>query len=107
MFTLGRKGQNTLEYVLLITAVITAFLLVQHYLSRGMQGKVRDSADNIGGQFDAKDTTSSFRTERSSMVKETTAAGVTRSQLISPEHALRTGSEIVGAVQQEESAQAE
>lgn len=97
MWRLNRRGQNTLEYVLLITAVIAAFLLVQHYLSRGLQGRLRDASDNIGGQFDAKDTTSTFTTERSSVVEEFNLGGVSRSELVGPETSNRTGSETVSA----------
>ena len=50
---LNKKGQNTLEYVLLIVIVVGAFISIQWYLSRGVQGKMRDSGDSIGDQFDA------------------------------------------------------
>ena len=103
MIRLNRKGQNTLEYVLLITAVVVAFLIIQHYLSRGLQGRVREASDNIGGQFDAEATSTDYTTVRSSSVQETTEIGssggaVTTSTLLSGgESSERTGSETVSA----------
>ena len=97
MRKLNRKGQNALEYVLLITAVVTAFLVVQHYLGRGLQGRVRDASDNIGSQFDAGATESDFHTTRSSTVHETNTNGVTRSELTADELTTRTGDETVSA----------
>jgi len=49
-----RKGQSTVEYALIIAVVLAAFLTMQHYIRRGVEGKMRDSADSIGSQFDDK-----------------------------------------------------
>ena len=96
MFKLNRKGQNTLEYVLLITAVVAAFLAIQYYLNRGLQGRVREASDNIGGQFDAPVTEGYQTTTRSSTTWDTNKAGVTRSQLVErDEETSRTGFEEV------------
>jgi len=48
---LGRKGQSTLEYAVLIVVIIAALIAMQVYLKRGIQGKMRESADTIGEQF--------------------------------------------------------
>ena len=102
MIRLNRKGQNTLEYVLLITAVVVAFLIIQHYLGRGLQGRVREASDNIGGQFDAQATSTDYTTVRFSDVHETTeisgGGAITTSQLEGRgESSSRTGSETVSA----------
>ena len=97
MFKLSRKGQNTLEYVLLVTAVVAAFLAIQYYVNRGIQGRARDASDNIGSQFDAPATTAEYTTTRASTVRETTLGGVTRSALTAAEETTRTGSETVEA----------
>ncbi|MFH1245209.1 MAG: hypothetical protein V1662_01865 [Candidatus Omnitrophota bacterium] len=97
MRRMKRRGQNTLEYVLLITAVVGAFLAIQYYLNRGLQGRVRDAADNLGSQFDARAASSEYKTHRESLVNETNLEGITRSQLAGPETTLRTGSETVTA----------
>ena len=101
MFKLNRKGQNTLEYVLLISSVVAAFILMQHYLNRGVQGRMRSAADNIGEQFDAQATTTNYTITRSSAVRETNIGGVTRSVLVAPETTLRTGSETIEAPESE------
>lgn len=97
MIKLNRKGQNTLEYVLLISSVVAAFLLAQYYLNRGLQGRVRDASDNIGSQFDAGATTTNYTTTRDSVVQETDLAGVTTSRLVDNETTSRTGSETIEA----------
>lgn len=103
MIRLNRKGQNTLEYVLLITAVVVAFLIIQHYLNRGLQGRVREASDNIGNQFDAEATSTSYTTTRFSDVQEKTEIGASGGALTTSiltdrgELSSRTGSETVDA----------
>ncbi len=96
MRRMKQNGQNTLEYVLLVTAVVGAFLAIQHYLNRGLQGRMRDAADNIGSQFDAQVGSTNYTTDRSSKVREINAGGNTLSQTES-ETTDRTGSETVPA----------
>ena len=55
---LGRKGQSTLEYAVLIVVIIAALIAVQVYLKRGIQGRMRQSSDQIGEQFSPGYTTS-------------------------------------------------
>lgn len=45
------KGQSTLEYAILIVIIIGALLTIQSYLKRGVQGRLKSSADDIGDQF--------------------------------------------------------
>ena len=101
MIKLNRKGQNTLEYVLLVTAVVVAFVAIQYYLHRGLQGRVRDASDNIGNQFDAPDTTTNYTTVRTSVMRETTTQGdlgnITRSELVAEDDTSRIGSESIEA----------
>lgn len=94
----NRKGQNTLEYVLLIVAVVGAFLAIQHYLNRGLQGRMRDSTDNIGEQFDSRLGSVEYTTTRKSYVTETNIEGVTRSELFAPEETYRKGGKTIKAV---------
>jgi uncharacterized protein (UPF0333 family) len=71
---LNKKAQNTLEYALLIAVVVGAFVIMQIYGKRGVEGKLRSSADDIGSQFDPLATESSWTTERSSKTVEITNA---------------------------------
>ncbi len=56
------KGQSTLEYVILIGFVVAALIAMGVYMKRGVQGKLRESTDQVGEQYDAGKTTSSYRT---------------------------------------------
>ena len=48
---LNKKGQSTLEYAVLIVVIIAALIAIQVYLKRGIQGRMRESADQIGEQY--------------------------------------------------------
>jgi hypothetical protein len=59
-----RRGQSTLEYALIIAVVLGALLAMNHYMRRGVEGKLRSSADSIGDQFSAGKTTYKVTTEQ-------------------------------------------
>ncbi len=44
----NRAGMGTLEYVLLISALLAALLSMQVYLRRAISYKWRDAADSLG-----------------------------------------------------------
>ena len=46
-----RKGQSTLEIVVLIVIVAAAVLVMNRFIRRSIIGKLRESADDIGSQF--------------------------------------------------------
>ncbi len=48
---LNRKAQSITEYAVLSGVVIMAIVLMQAYLKRSVQGKFKDTADQIGEQF--------------------------------------------------------
>jgi len=56
----GIKAQSTLEYALLISVVIAALIGMQVYMKRGMIGKLRESTDSVGQQFDPDANTGGF-----------------------------------------------
>jgi len=45
-------AQSTVEYALLIAVVIAALVAMQYYLKGASQGRLRESADQIGSQWD-------------------------------------------------------
>ena len=63
-----RKGQSTLEYALIIAVVVSALLMMQHYVKRGIGGKLRSSSDEIGDQFDPFDHSGTFSVASDSLV---------------------------------------
>ncbi len=52
----GRQGQSTVEYAVLIIVIIAALAVTQNYIKRGIQGKLKDSADQIGDQYSPGNT---------------------------------------------------
>lgn len=72
MFRLLKKkrGQSTLEYAILVVIVIMALIAIQAYLKRGIQGRMRDSADQIGEQFSPEFTEYNIHTKSYSNVLE-------------------------------------
>ena len=51
-----KKGQSTLEYAILIIIIIGALLSIQVYIKRGVQGRLKSAADDIGDQFSQGNT---------------------------------------------------
>ncbi|MCK9431012.1 MAG: hypothetical protein M0R17_13635 [Candidatus Omnitrophica bacterium] len=62
MFYSRAKGQSTLEYVILLGFVVAALIAMGVYMKRGAQGRLRESTDQIGEQYDARNTTSEYTT---------------------------------------------
>ena len=55
-----RRGQSTIEMAILIMIIVFAFIAMQVYLKRGIQGRLRANIDSIGEQYDPEKTTSEF-----------------------------------------------
>ena len=51
-----KKGQSTLEYAILIIVVMAALLSIQVYVKRGIQGRFKSAADDIGDQYSPGNT---------------------------------------------------
>ena len=60
MFGARRRGQSTLEYVFLIIFVVSALIAAGLYMKRGVQGKLRESTDQVGGQYSARQTSGEY-----------------------------------------------
>jgi len=72
-----RKGQSTLEYAVIIAVVVGALLAMQIYMKRGVQGRLRGAADDIGKQFDAGLTSVNYTSGRRGKTVEKTVKGAT------------------------------
>lgn len=90
----GLFGQSTLEYAILVVVVIMALIGIQAYLKRGIQGRMRESADQIGDQFSAGLTTSNITTVSSAIVNEEQDAWTTTSRY-TQQSTQRTGQETI------------
>ena len=75
MLDVRLKGQSTLEYVLLFSFVLAALIAMGAYMKRGTEGKIRESTDQIGDQYDARDTSSAYTIVTHLKQTETTTAG--------------------------------
>lgn len=91
---LSKRGQSTLEYAVLIVVIIAALVAMQVYLKRGVQGRMRESTDQIGEQFSPGYTTSNRVTTTFSESKELTDAYSTTTQILN-QFQNRTGAESV------------
>ena len=95
-----KRGQSTLEYAILVVVVIMALVAIQAYLKRGIQGRMRDSADQIGDQFSPEFTEYNFTSKSHSVTNETQDAWTTTTEY-KDSWSQRTGWETVGNFEQE------
>jgi len=63
MYSLKTKAQSTLEYVILIGFVVAALIAMGVYMKRGIQGKLRESTDQVGEQYSAYHFNSEYTTD--------------------------------------------
>ncbi|MDO8579976.1 MAG: hypothetical protein Q7S13_00680 [Candidatus Omnitrophota bacterium] len=49
-----RRGQSVIEYVILITILLGAFLAIGTYFKRGVQGRWKEAVDGFGDQYDPR-----------------------------------------------------
>jgi hypothetical protein len=75
------KGQSTLEYAVLIIIVIGALLSIQVYIKRGIMGRLKSAADDIGDQYSPGNTNVRRTVSVSGNTKETFRYGVSNSIL--------------------------
>ncbi|MBF0533103.1 MAG: hypothetical protein HQL23_08435 [Candidatus Omnitrophica bacterium] len=81
-----KKGQSTLEYVVLIIIIIGALLSIQTYIKRAIQGRLKQASDDIGDQYSPGNTNYAKRVSVTSNTKETQSQGTgTRKQLLQDE----------------------
>ena len=96
-----KRGQSTLEYAVLIVVIIGALLTLQVYIKRGVQGRFRSAADDIGDQYSDGNTNELKKTVRNSETNETFDAGVSTSKIIGNETTNTTDNSIIVNTQQE------
>ncbi len=89
------RGQSVLEYAMIIAVVVGALLAIQIYMKRGLQGRLRESSDQIGEQFDAEKTTITRTSKRTGTTVEAVKGGQTTSTT-TDEKRTEFGSDAVG-----------
>ncbi len=80
---LSKKGQSLFEYSILFALILSALLIMQFYIQRGYQGRLKAEADSVGQQYSPGHTTSKIITTNTSTSITTTAAGI-KSEVIAP-----------------------
>lgn len=71
-----KKSQTFQEYVILLAIVVTAFVAMQVYMKRGVQGRLKDLANQISTkQYEPEDTTSETSVSRTGTSTETENLG--------------------------------
>lgn len=96
-----QKGQSTLEYAVLIIIIIGALLSIQVYIKRGLQGRFKSAADDIGDQFSTGNTNLRLVTTTTSATLDSFVSGVTTSTLTAQETTNTILNEFIINVQQE------
>jgi len=95
MFCARTRGQSTLEYVILIGFVVAALIAMGVYMKRGIQGKLRESTDQVGEQYSAGHTKGTYYTQTSMRQTEKMHKGGTTVTHIQKNTQTRTGGETI------------
>jgi hypothetical protein len=90
---LKRRGQSTLEYAIIIAVIVGGLLVMQHYIKRGYQGKLKSAADDMGDQFDPSAYSSNYTINQESHVNQTIGNGTTYTEHINNQLSNKTGTE--------------
>ena len=72
---MNKRAQSTLEYALMIAVVVGALIAMQVYVKRGLQGKLKDSTDQIGEQYSPGYTTGYEEVSTTTSTKESLVEG--------------------------------
>jgi Flp pilus assembly pilin Flp len=96
-----KRGQSTLEYAVLVVVIIGALLTIQVYIKRGVQGRLKSAADDIGDQYSDGNTNEVKSTVRASNTEESFQQGVSTSNIIGNELTNSTTNSLVVNTQQE------
>lgn len=80
------RGQTILEYSLMVAVTIAALLIVQVFVKRGYQGKLKESSERIGEQFSRSGSSSIQQSHLSGTqtVTEETATNDTMADFLPP-----------------------
>ena len=90
-----KRGQSTLEYAVLIIVIVGALLTIQVYIKRGVQGRLKSAADDIGDQYSDGNTNVLVQTIRLSNTIESFNAGSAISQILGNEITNETQNSVI------------
>ena len=72
---MNRKGQSVLEYAIILSVVVAGVVAMNIYMKRASEGKLWESADRIGEQYSADNTTYTRTTNQPGGTKTTESFG--------------------------------
>lgn len=61
IFHKNKIGQTSVEYAVLLILVIGAFIGIQNYMKRGIQGRWKVHVDEMGDQYDPRTADTDIR----------------------------------------------
>jgi Flp pilus assembly pilin Flp len=67
IFSRNKKGQSAVEYTVLLILLMGAFIGIQNYMKRGVQGRWKASVDELGDQYDPRTADTDIRETQSSL----------------------------------------
>lgn len=70
----SKRGQSLLEHVVLLALLVAAILIMQFYVKRGYQGRLKQETDQLGQQY-APGRTSSISTIHSYSTSDSCTGG--------------------------------
>lgn len=105
-----RKGQMSLEYAMLIACIVAGLIVMQAYIRRSISGRLKESSDQIGEQYEPGATSGSItitvnRDTSAEIVSNITGEGADRmlqtttTVTINEESETRSGEEFVGPIE--------
>jgi len=71
-----KNGQSTAEFAVLLALIAAALIAMQVYIRRGIQGRVKNLADEIGGQYEQGRTDATYETRQVSKTESIYKYGV-------------------------------
>ena len=80
MLRINRRGQSALEYAVLLAVIVAALVAMQVYVKRAASGRLKESADDLGSQYDARHTDVDETTMTTAEVHEATGTDGTTVQ---------------------------
>lgn len=82
-------GQSTAEYAILLAIIASALIAMQIYLKRGIQGRIRDLADQISTtHYEPAKTESNYTTTQGGTTESTYKDGVSTTKVSGPDGSL-------------------
>ena len=78
---LSKRGQSLLEYSILFAVILSAILIMQFYIKRSYQGRLKAEADSVGQQYAPGHTASTIINSNNSVSLTTIKDGMRSEQI--------------------------